>query len=151
MRLWTLHPRYLDPQGLVALWREGLLAQAVLKGQTRGYKHHPQLIRFLETAYPVDAIACYLNTVCEEAASRGYRFDAGRIQAYETAAPMTATEGQVAYEWQHLWAKLARRSPAWLARFETVMNPDVHPLFRRIPGGIAAWEIVQTVQGRRVD
>ena len=36
MRLWSLHPRYLDAKGLVALWREGLLAQAVLKGQTKG-------------------------------------------------------------------------------------------------------------------
>jgi hypothetical protein len=43
MRLWSLHPQYLDPQGLVALWREALLAQAVLRGKTRGYKHHPQL------------------------------------------------------------------------------------------------------------
>jgi len=25
MRLWTLHPKYLDARGLVALWREGLL------------------------------------------------------------------------------------------------------------------------------
>jgi len=30
MRLWSLHPRYLDAKGLVALWREGLLAQKVL-------------------------------------------------------------------------------------------------------------------------
>jgi hypothetical protein len=37
MRLWTLHPRYLDSQGLVALWREGLLAQAVLRNRTRGF------------------------------------------------------------------------------------------------------------------
>ena len=27
MRLWTLHPKYLDAAGLVALWREALLAQ----------------------------------------------------------------------------------------------------------------------------
>jgi hypothetical protein len=29
-RIWSLHPKYLDARGLVALWREGLLAQAVL-------------------------------------------------------------------------------------------------------------------------
>ena len=29
MRLWTLHPKYLDGVGLVALWREALLARAV--------------------------------------------------------------------------------------------------------------------------
>ncbi|HEU5178767.1 MAG TPA: pyrimidine dimer DNA glycosylase/endonuclease V, partial [Burkholderiales bacterium] len=32
MRLWSLHPKYLDARGLVALWREALLAQAVLRG-----------------------------------------------------------------------------------------------------------------------
>jgi hypothetical protein len=32
MRLWTLHPQYLDPRGLVALWRVALLAQQVLLG-----------------------------------------------------------------------------------------------------------------------
>ena len=37
MRLWTIHPRYLDSRGLVALWRESLLARAVLRSQTRGY------------------------------------------------------------------------------------------------------------------
>ncbi|MDI6747818.1 MAG: pyrimidine dimer DNA glycosylase/endonuclease V [Rhodocyclaceae bacterium] len=41
MRLWTLHPRYLDARGLVALWREARLAQAVLGGKTRGYTHTP--------------------------------------------------------------------------------------------------------------
>lgn len=28
MRLWSLHPKHLDPQGLVALWREVLLARS---------------------------------------------------------------------------------------------------------------------------
>ena len=46
MRLWSLHPKYLDIKGLVACWREGLLARKVLLDQTKGYKNHPQLIRF---------------------------------------------------------------------------------------------------------
>ncbi|MEN6399799.1 MAG: pyrimidine dimer DNA glycosylase/endonuclease V, partial [Rectinema sp.] len=29
MRLWTLHPQYLDQKGLTAAWREGLLAKKV--------------------------------------------------------------------------------------------------------------------------
>lgn len=142
MRLWTLHPKYLDPQGLVALWREGLLAQAVLKGQTRGYKHHPQLIRFLETSSPADAIACYLKAVCDEAALRGYHFDAAKVPAFSPVALMPVTEGQIAYEWQHLRAKLAKRSPAWFARFDTTTSPEIHPIFGRVSGGIATWEVV---------
>ena len=47
MRLWSVHPRYLDTAGLTACWREALLAQKVLTGATRGYRRHPQLERFL--------------------------------------------------------------------------------------------------------
>ena len=71
MRLWTLHPRHLDAAGLVALWREGLLAQAVLLGRTRGYTRHPQLERFRAAADPVARITGYLRIVAAEAASRG--------------------------------------------------------------------------------
>jgi hypothetical protein len=38
MQLWTLHPKHLDVRGLVALWREALLAQKILCGATRGYR-----------------------------------------------------------------------------------------------------------------
>ncbi|MGA2330816.1 MAG: pyrimidine dimer DNA glycosylase/endonuclease V [Syntrophales bacterium] len=46
MRLWSLHPGYVDARGLVALWREGMLARKVLQHQTKGYKNHLQLHRF---------------------------------------------------------------------------------------------------------
>lgn len=38
MRLWVSHPKYLDCKGLVALWRESLLARKVLKGKTKGWR-----------------------------------------------------------------------------------------------------------------
>ena len=79
MRLWSLHPKYLDPQGLVALWREALLARAVLQGKTKGYKHHPQLRRFQESPSPRRYIAAYLKEVHAEATRRGYRFDGKKI------------------------------------------------------------------------
>lgn len=46
MRIWSVHPSLLDAKGLVACWRETLLAQKVLQGLTKGYKNHPQLDRF---------------------------------------------------------------------------------------------------------
>jgi len=144
MRLWTLHPKYLDPQGLVALWREGLLAQAVLKGQTRGYTHHPQLSRFIDTPSPADAIAMYLGVVHDEASHRGYRFDVTKIPVLAHSAPIAVTQGQVDYEWEHLKSKLAVRSPAWLARFQALLQPSVHPMFKVFPGDIAEWEVVRT-------
>ena len=66
MRLWTLHPKYLDAKGLVALWREALLAQKVLRGATKGYRHHPQLLRFSNSKNPPAALAAYLKAVHEE-------------------------------------------------------------------------------------
>src|SRR5512138_3807278 len=106
MRLWTLHPRHLDAAGLVALWREALLAQAVLLGRTRGYTRHPQLQRFRAAADPAACIAGYLRVVAAEAASRGYAFDSSRIVANANpVVPIAETKGQLLYEWEHLGRK----------------------------------------------
>ena len=70
MRLWSLHPKLLDRMGLLALWREGLLAQKVLLGQTAGYRFHPQLKRFQANKNPVGAISTYLWGVVDEARER---------------------------------------------------------------------------------
>ena len=56
MRIWSVHPSQLDRAGLVACWRETLLAQAVLSGRTQGYQNHPQLVRFRATAEPLAAV-----------------------------------------------------------------------------------------------
>lgn len=142
MRLWTLHPKYLDARGLVALWREALLAQAVLAGQTRGYRHHPQLRRFRAAASPSAAIAAYLEAVHAEAVRRGYSFDASKIGPERAASRLTATRGQLDYEWRHLREKLRVRSPERLKELHDVERPQSHPLFRIVAGGIAPWEIV---------
>ncbi|HET7745854.1 MAG TPA: pyrimidine dimer DNA glycosylase/endonuclease V [Vicinamibacteria bacterium] len=143
MRLWTLHPRYLDARGLVALWREALLAQAVLRGRTRGYRHHPQLDRFRRHLQPLGSIAAYLRAVQVEAASRGYAFAAERISRASSEGAIAATRGQLEYEWEHLRAKLRDRDPGWLERLRSVARPRPHPLFRLVPGGPEDWERVQ--------
>ena len=147
MRVWSLHPRYLDRQGLLACWRESLLAQAVLAGRTRGYRQHSQLVRFRATPEPVATIGAYLLVVAEEARERGYRFDAARIDRPGTVGQPPAgvervpvTDGQVAHEWAHLRAKLALRSPERLALLDPLATVQVHPLFVRVPGSIEPWE-----------
>jgi hypothetical protein len=142
MRLWTLHPRYLDPRGLVALWREGLLAKHVLLGRTRGYRHHPQLHRFQAQADPHAAIDAYLLAVHDEALERGYSFDRGKLDAHPALEPIDETLGQLEHEWGHLLAKLRVRSPAHCERVQGVQQPEPHPLFRLVPGGIRDWERV---------
>jgi hypothetical protein len=140
MRLWTLHPQYLDAQGLVALWREALLAQKVLLGQTRGYRNHPQLTRFRELPDPVAGIAAYLAGVHAESRRRNYRFDADKIAAPRWPGKIEATAGQLAYEWAHLRGKLALRNSSRLDDFSDLQMPVAHPLFRVVEGGVASWE-----------
>ncbi len=141
MRLWSLHPRELDRQGLLAVWREGLLARKVLAGETRGYRNHPQLRRFREHASPRSAIAAYLHAVADEADRRGYRFDRARIGTSERgAAPIPVTTGQLRFEARHLATKFAERAPETIAGRSAAPVPPPHPLFRVRPGPIADWE-----------
>jgi hypothetical protein len=140
MRLWSIHPRYLDAAGLVALWREALLAQAVLRGATRGYRHHPQLQRFQAMPAPAASIAAYLQGVHEEAARRGYGFAAEKIGSSRDMAPVTVSSGQLAYEWTHLLAKLKGRSPERYAELAGFADPESHPLFRVVVGPVEPWE-----------
>ncbi|HEY0594019.1 MAG TPA: pyrimidine dimer DNA glycosylase/endonuclease V [Thermoanaerobaculia bacterium] len=140
MRLWTLHPRYLDAQGLVAAWRESLLAQKVLRGATRGYRHHPQLERFRAHEDPVAMIASYLGALAVEAESRGYRFDASKIAERASRTVMEETDGQLLFEWRHLLGKLNVRAPQRYRALRGIERPEPHPLFRMVPGPKRCWE-----------
>lgn len=140
MRLWSLHPKYLDPRGLVALWRETLLAQAVLREETRGYRNHPQLDRFRSHSAPLAAISAYLKGIHAEAEARGYAFDKGKIRPARKCATLAVTAGQVEYEWAHLLAKLKMRNPALYRDWRDTEAPETHPLFEVCAGGIERWE-----------
>ncbi len=140
MRLWTLHPSHLDPQGLVAVWREALLAKAVLRHGTRGYRHHPQLLRFRNHPRPVAAINTYLAAVLAESRRRGYRFDARKVRGPRTTLRISVSRAQLAYEWSHLLRKLRARAPG-LYRVARAGNPKPHALFRLTTGPVAGWEV----------
>lgn len=140
MRLWSLHPRHLDRAGLVAGWREALLAQAVLAGSTTGYRHHPQLRRFSESTEPLEAVGAFLGGVHAEAVARGYRFDKSKILAGGSLRELLpVTQDQLDFEWRHLGEKLARRSPEDWERWKCSL-PTAHPLFTVVPGDIEEWE-----------
>jgi hypothetical protein len=140
VRIWSLHPKYLDSTGLVALWREALLAQAVLRGKTTGYRNHPQLLRFRRRTSPVGAIAEYLRGVHAESLVRGYRFDATKISRARDLEAMVVTRGQIQYEWDHLLAKLRVRDRERAAGLEEVKRQQSHPSFRVVGGDIENWE-----------
>lgn len=140
MRLWSLHPSYLDTKGLVALWREGLLARAILNDRTHGYKHHPQLERFRACSTPVAAIDLYLWYVYEESVKRGYHFDCDKLGAKMNCSKIPVTKGQLQYELEHLTLKLRSRDTNKYREISSIMNPEPNPLFKVIPGDIEPWE-----------
>jgi hypothetical protein len=135
-----LDPGYLDAQGLLALWREALLAQKVLRGKTVGYRNHPQLERFKRHPHPKEAIATYLLTVWKEAHLRGYCFDKEKIGIKQAKQKIPVTSGQLHYEFKWLCAKLKRRS---LRKYrEIILSKKIwqNPFFRVVPGSVEKWE-----------
>ncbi|MBN1185071.1 MAG: hypothetical protein JXB49_22485 [Bacteroidales bacterium] len=142
MRLWSLHPKYLDTKGLVALWREALLAKNVLEGNTKGYKNHPQLERFKESDKAMDAINQYLSIVYNEAILRNYNFDKNKIDWNFTPVTLTVTTGQVHYEAQHLLRKLKVRDKVRYYNLLQINSFELHPIFSIIVGDIQDWEKV---------
>jgi hypothetical protein len=144
VRLWSIHPRYLDRRGLLALWREALLAQKVLKGETRGYTHHPQLERFRTHPDPQKAIADYLLAVWDESKRRGYHFDRSKIDVVGSTQRISVTYGQLRYEFAHLLSKLHCRDSVKFGKLESVTEVEPHPLFHPHPGEIEEWERTAT-------
>lgn len=141
MRLWSIHPKYLDSKGLVALWREGLLAQSVLLGNTRGYQNHPQLIRFKNTGHPSAAIACYLRSITDEADNRSYNFDKNKIVDLVFKGSIPVTSGQIQYEFEHLLKKLETRDQDLYQKLKGLKEIEPHPLFNVVTGNTEHWEI----------
>jgi hypothetical protein len=141
MRLWSIHPRYLDTKGLVALWRETLLAKHVLEGKTKGYKNHPQLNRF-KIQDGLNNINYYLSVILEEAKRRNYKFDESKINWSFVRKPISVTRGQVEYETKHLLGKLKTRDENLYKQFQDVTVLETHPLFEVVNGEVESWEII---------
>lgn len=142
MRIWSIHPKYLDTKGLVALWRETLLAKHVLEGRTKGYLNHPQLSRFKTCTNPLLAINQYLDEVYKEAQVRQYNFNSAKFEKAPGQMTLTVTEEQVKYEFKHLLKKLKERDVGKYNTLSGTSNIDTHPIFTTIPGSVEPWEII---------
>jgi hypothetical protein len=140
MRLWSIHPKYLDAKGLVALWRESLLAQAVLARETSGYRNHPQLDRFRQSSAPLGAISTYLWGVYQESLQRGYDFDISKISQRVGRQRLPVTRGQLAYEIEHLQHKLEARDETAYNKIKAVRVIKAHPMFSVVAGKVEDWE-----------
>lgn len=149
LRLWSIHPRYLDSKGLVACWREGLLAQHVLLGNTKGYLNHPQLHRFKASTDPVGYIGSYLKAIADEADARNYSFQSSKIASSSDGPCLPVTHAQLDYEWRHFLQKIRSRDTPRFTEFHVIKTPDPHPLFTVIEGGIESWEIQNGITSLR--
>jgi len=143
MRIWSLHPKYLDTKGLIALWRETLLAKHVLEGKTKGYKNHPQLTRFKEGKNPSSLVNQYLSEVYHEAVRRGYNFNREKIDWIFSASSISVTKGQVKYEMQHLLGKLKTRDTKRYEQLKDLTTIETHPMFTEVKGEIEEWEKIK--------
>lgn len=141
MRLWSIHPKYLDSIGLIALWRESLLAKNVLENKTKGYREHPQLIRFKELKSPLIAINVYLSYVLEESIKRKYNFDKSKVNLnMVNNKTITVTNKQLECEFAHLLRKLKERSPEDYKKIKDIKDIECNPLFTIIQGPVENWE-----------
>ena len=140
MRIWSMHPKYLDSKGLVALWRETLLAKNVLEGKTKGYTNHPQLDRFKATYNSIDYIHYYLQHIWEESKRRGYNFDQTKFDRMPDTLSIEVTKGQLDYEIKHLLNKLEVRDVSRYKKLQMLKSYDLHPMFTLIDGEVAPWE-----------
>jgi len=143
MRLWSLHPKYLDCKGLLALWREGLLAKKVLEGRTMGYRNHPQLERFYGSKDPISLMNSYLCYVLKESEKRSYNFDKHKIERRPAAARIPVTTGQLEHEFESLKARVSKRDPGWLETLNKTKTPEPSPLFYPVPGKPESWEKIK--------
>lgn len=145
MRLWTINFKYLDTKGLVALWRETLLAKNVILGLTKGYKNHPQLLRFYRHKSPNELINAYLSEIYKEACDRGYKFDESKIGDFDSKSldKVSVTSGQIEYEFKFLQEKLKARDAKAYERNLSVKNIKIVALFHQIDGDVECWEKIK--------
>lgn len=120
-----------------------MLALEVLKGNTKGYRHHPQLDRFRAEREPVESMKCYLRHIYQESIERGYHFNPGKIADTKQVPLLKVTSGQLSYELKHLKGKLRIRNPSMLKKLKGIDIPEPHPLLRIVAGDIEEWESVR--------
>ena len=141
MRIWSIHPKYLDWMGLGAQWREGLLAQKVVLGETKGWRNHPQLNRFKEHREPLKAAGYYLTEIHAESIRRGYNYNYSKIlYPVESVEKIALNRGQLQYEFEILQERLSKRVPSKFVENKDTVVVEPHPLFTVRDGLPELWE-----------
>jgi hypothetical protein len=156
VRLWSIHPEYLDRMGLLGLWREALLAQQVLHGETENYKNHSHMQRFyaLPKEDAMQYMSDYLFFVWQEGKLRGYKLNVNHIKDPRNGGSLsgsprklfTVSSGQLALEYQILCMRTRNRDHKHFLGLEDkypshrMWVPKPNPVFTLIHGRKEEWE-----------
>ena len=165
MRLWSIHPKYLDRQGLLACWREGLGALKALKAwsisEKCGYQNHPQLNRFKKSEMPVYLLYAFNENIYRESIVRGYIFDKSRLDGFvddydigvtkSDVKRVAVTTGQINYEAEYLLPlKLKSRKTGTDNERLNMLQDDIendcikiNSVFKIVEGDIESWEKIK--------
>ena len=151
MRIWSIHPKYLDGKRLVAQWREALLCRAVLEGQTKGYVNHPQFLRIKKHSQPHYLINVFLYEIWKEGKRRGYDFDKSKLMENligKYGGPlelMDVNDGQLEYEFKHLQNKLVEFHEKYMENVQAFNDEGIspNPCFSIVFGDVMEFEKVK--------
>ncbi len=152
MRIWSIHPKFLDSKRLVAQWREALLCRAVLEGKTIGYTKHPQFLRVKNHSQPHYFINLFLYEIWQEGNNRGYSFDKSKLMEdilskYQDPFDfMEVTDGQLYYEFKHLQSKLGEFNKQYIINEQYLLEEGIlpNPCFLNVCGDIMKFEKINT-------
>lgn len=148
MRVWSIHPKYCDTPRLNGMWREGLLAKAVIEGTTPkgGYRKHSQAERLKVHPDPVKLINHILYEVWKVAQERGFKYDIKKLNKRIVDEPLSTklevTRGQIEYEFNFMQHKIGAVDTRYKINTEEVRKNgiEVNPCFKIVPGDIMDFE-----------
>jgi len=83
MKIYLMHPSYLDSKRLVETWRSSVLIKNVLIGKGgKNLFYNKYVCLFSRSHYPINFIIRYMIDVKAEADKRDFKFDSGLILSW---------------------------------------------------------------------
>ncbi len=130
MNLLSIHPKYLDKQALISLWREGLTAQKVLNGELTLKKESSLLKRFRQSGNPIKAIGAYLSMIASEGARQGCKLNHEKIICpnFDSEA-IELDSQQIIFEMNFLKDKLKKRDTQKYRELKQLHYIETNPVF----------------------
>jgi hypothetical protein len=141
MRIWSIHPKYLDSKELLNLWNETIQAKNEFLTKFSGHFSNKQLERFLDLKNPLEAINSYMSSIYREAVKRDFSVDDSFMDwDFDDSIQIPVTAGQISHEISKLKSRLRERDEKKLQKLNGRTFLELHPIFYSVPGTIEEWE-----------